>query len=473
MKKEKSESKAAGGRLSELPRVTRARMRWKALWELCPPMAQGALAWAALAPWTAPALAMLTRFDLGGDYELRWGQLGPAVLMALLSLLVSCAFMPLIRGFWAIRGGSCSWADYSKALRGVDPSTGERRPAGDGAWALFGWMWLLAIGASWLQDRSLRAAGATLGRSVSGHLWSAARLELAVLILLSLGTAGLALSAGGAGPSWRALPKAAATGAAHARRWARDAAGGAAREWRAARAGGAGRFAAWAASIERAPFAARVLCFSFSATAVWWWATAGLSAAFDPWWLASAVGERSWSLFFGVAALCALAVSLSSREHGRPEGSALWFTSHGPGVRPWAIFCGVGVALDAALSWDLARQPDCTNPGLIGAGLLVSVFCWTALVFVGEAMAWLGGVFEAWSKGARTLGPPGVETYAVVAWDKARKWWSAASVAKAKLEAAVDRRAMENEHAIALAQHKELAEEIPEPAKRSTRSNRL
>lgn len=472
MNKKESESGSSGssGVLGELPVLARIRLKARAFWDVCPPWAQGAMVWASLSPWTALVWTALTRVDPMGGYQIKWGSLHLACAWWALGLLVSGAVLPLARAMVGLaRGDVASWAHFLAELKGLSASTGKPEPASAGAWALLGWAWMGGLGISWLQERTGRVDGITLGNSLPWHMWNGSRMEVATLIFICFAIAALRTKAHPGAPlSWRSAWGALRRALGQAPKAARSSALSWHLEWsrECAKSGVRGASqAAWRA----VPFAIRQLILAGAAVVFCWAVGRQLAAQLDPAW---ARGEGSdlggWTIL-SMAWLCAMLAGICSRESKSKVRSGLWFGAEGPGVWAWARFAVLGVGLERAMAWRTHASPLCSDATLSQGGVLIAVCAWAALTLSFEAMAWLGGVFEAWEREARQRGPRGLEAYAGAAGSEIKRWWGVAAGGAVRLGKAVERRALENGRDIALAQRVELEEEIEVPKARAPR----
>lgn len=474
MEKEKARAGVSSA-LGELPTVARARLKARAFWELCPPWAQGALAWAALSPWTASVWAALTRVDPMGGYQIKWGPFHMVCAWWLVGLAISCAALPLSRAMVGLaRGAVASWAGFLAELKGVDAATGRAGPARAAAWALFGWAWIGGLGVSWLQERGARVDGGTLGKSLPWHMWNGARAEVVVLIFACFALAALRLKmAPGAPLSWGVAWRALRDGAGQAPGAARAGVSSWGRDWARAKSKG-GAMSALRSAWEAAPFGARQLISAGAAVSLCWLVGRQLAQRLDPAWVLVQDSEQSGWTLCAMAWLCAMIAGICSRDSGGAPRRGLWFGPDGPGVAAWARFGVAGLAFERAMAWRAHADALCSDASLSQGGVLAVVCGWAALVYGIEAMGWLGGVFEAWEREALLRGPRGIEGYVGAACFELRSWWRAAAGGAARLGEAVERRALENGLDIALAQRSELEEEIEVPkARAERRSGRL
>lgn len=476
-----------GGILSERPWRDRVKIKTRAFWEVLPLGVQGMLVWAALSPMIAVALLILTRLDPVGDYSIPWGHFFTGLMTWGIAVGFSWLFLPGIQGVLALWGGG-GRAGYFLAIKGLD-SNRKRVEARMSSWAMFFWMWVLAVFLSWIDERSQRALGMTLGRGLPWSSWNVARIEICMLILGTVVAGGLSFAgafknrASAAkssafnsgqepkvewGVAWRGMRKAAVAGKAAAGQMVKSER----RRWDAGRKGGAGWLKAWLAWWGQAPFAIRAFSMACLAVGCWWGLGNWASDALDEPWMINQDSRLTLSRALLVAMLSALFSKLVSAQPGALK-SAMWFSPEGPSLRAWGIIALAGVGLDRLSAWAVSQPEMCAQPRLAGGGFLVAMIGWVAVVFLSEALAWAGGVFEAWAKAARKKEGWFPLNIARVAGHAMARGWTAAGAASAQLSEAVERKALENEEALAKSQRKELEDAIPEAPKSARRSNRL
>lgn len=477
-----------GGILSERPWRDRMKIKTRAFWEVLPLGVQGMLVWALLSPLIAVALLILTRLDPVGNYSIPWGPFFTGLMTWGIAVAFSWLFMPGIQGVLALWGGGGK-PGYFLAIKGLDKNK-KRVEAKMGAWAMFLWMWVLAVFLSWIDERSQRALGMTLGRGLPWGAWNVARIEICLLVLGTVVAGGLsfagafknrasaALSTGfnGAleepkvqwGMAWRGMKKATVLSRAAAGEMIKRERG----RWSLARRGGAGRIKAWMLWWANAPFAIRALSMSCLGVAAWWGCGNWASDMLDQPWMINQDSRLTLGRALFVAMLSALFARLVSASPG-VQKSAMWFGPAGPSFRAWALFAIAGVGIDRFSAWAASLPDMCAQPRFAGGGFLIAVMAWTGVVFLSEGLAWAGGVFEAWAAAARKMEGNFMVSIVKVATSAIARGWSAAGAASVQLSEAVERKALENEEALAKSQRKELEDAIPEAPKRERRSNRL
>jgi hypothetical protein len=481
----------AAGVLGALPWRDRLRIKARALWGLCPSSLRGAVVWGALSPMIWMALALLTRLDPVGHYPLRWGGMYSAALLWMPGIVLASTFLPAARGIVALRQGGL-WPEYSAALKGIDVQSGDRRDENFAHWALFSWMWVLSVFFSWLEERGLREAGATLGHSVAWHVLNVARLEICMLIFITLfagwlsksgvfkkveeggpPTTGDAMAGVAAKADWSQLGSAVKSGGRGLAQWWRALLAEEAGRWKAAQEGSAGKWGAWKAWFADSGYALRASVMSLCATLAWWLAGLGFERLFDAKWQTLTIGAMSAWKFFAIAAMCAILMKLVSRRSAHVVGSALWFGPSGPTAVAWARMVVAALVVDRISVLRMTLTGFCSDPHIAGGGILLVAICWVGLVWMGEAMGWAGAFFEEWSARARKEGGLGIGSYAKVAGLAFADSWRAAGAAKAQLGRAVDEKALQNEAGLAQILRKELEEAVPQATKRGRGSNRL
>lgn len=481
----KNEEKNVDSALSDLPWRVRMRIKSGALWDICPTSVQGAIIWTMLSPCVMLALAVLTRLDPVGNYPLRWGHAYTFAIMWLPAVLMSAVFLPAANGVVALRWGG-AWPEYMAAIRGAVPPSGGKPGVSFSAWALFIWLWIVSVFLSWLEDRGLREAGVTLGGPVSWHVFNAARIEMCAWIFLTLAFAWLSRAKvfepqAGEGvlhrsmprPRWRRLRDDVHGLRRAAREALLESMAGPRSAWTDGRRKKLGLVRSAVAAWVLAPFAVRI--FGMSVMATFSWFTIGWSSAqvWDAEWARMTVGSMSVAKFVSIAALTAMMLSLATRQRHSKVGSALWFGPSGPKLLSWAWLVGAALASDRFLAFKMGSEPLCVNMRLAGGGVLLVSIVWVAVVWGGEVMGWAGAFLLAWNERARNRGPLGMEAYMKVAWDALRASWRAAGQARAQLGEAVEKKAMQNEQGLALAQRDELEEAVVVAPKRSRGPNRL
>lgn len=488
---EKAKGKREGlpGLLDALPWRDRLKIKAKAFWDVCPHSVQGALVFAVLAPWIALALTVLTKLDPLG-YQVRWGKFDMAVLMVAPALLLSAIFMPAARGVAALRRGGL-WPEYSEAISGVDGVTGKKVDPSPGAWAFFGWLWVIAVFMSWLDERSYRLEGLVSGVTIPWHVFNVARIEMCLLIFLTLGAAGLSKAGvfksaqhAGMGPptgreelekaDWSKLGAGLKGGAGSLRAWWRESVEAERGKWMAAKAehGGA-KFKAWVAWWAKAPFVIRTLSMSSIAFLIWWAVGNATSRLIDPDWAQEALTKMSWLKATMMIALAGLLARLMSKRPGEKWGSGLWFGPSGPSMMAWMGFAIGGIVLDRFSAFRMAEPLMCSEARFAGGGYFVVIFFWLAVVWGGDVLAWLGGHFEKIAKEAREEG----ELDLVALWKVAKKRWvsaaAAAGQARVQLNKAMEKKVLENESDLARALKKELEDSVPVATKKGRGASRL
>ena len=112
---------------------------------------------------------------------------------------------------------------------------------------------------------------------------------------------------------------------------------------------------------------------------------------------------------------------------------------------------------------------------LIGSTLSAAFGLYLLALFAVEALALAGAFFEAWGRVASQRDKYSVVSYFAAVFDAIRASAAAATAATAKLEAAVAKKAVENEKDLAESLRKELDATLrePEPARRPSSSRRL
>jgi len=488
---EKSKEKREGvkGLLDELPLPDRLKIKAQALWDVCPHSVQGALVFAGLAPWISLALIMLTKLDPLG-YQLRWGKPDVGVLMVVPALLLSAIFMPLARGVEALRKGGL-WAEYSSAISGVNAITGKKDKTSPGVWAFFGWLWVIAVFISWLDERSYRLEGVVSGVTIPWHVFNVARIEMCLLIFVTIAAAGLSKAGvfksskrasqgqtkvceGVEKADWSKLGAGLKSGVKSIKAWWKESVDAERSKWlQGKKQHESSRLKAWGSWWSQAPFVIRTLSMSSVAFLMWWGVGEATSRLMDPDWAQEALTKMSWIKAIMMVGLAGVLARLMSKRQGEKWGTGLWFGPGGPSMMVWLGFALGGIVLDRLSALRMAVPAMCFEARFAGGGYFVVIFFWLAVVWGGDVMAWLGGHFEKIAKEAREEG----ELDLVSLWKVAIKRWGSARVVagqvRVKMNKAMEQKVLENEADLVRALKKELEDSVPEASKKGRGTSRL